>query len=553
MKAMKRCIAVVLSLLIFTTSVNISEAAGTYDNENYIWKADEAEIVAGYYGLDKEEVDVLSNDAIDGGYEYVLLAPHANGTEGKKNLVAVDYLDKIIYAKALHTEGLSWLPYTAVLSAEGEVIEEITITTGTCYYKEEEYDASAAFIYDGSSYSVEVTYQLDVNVTLEEQNRVLQIPVILTQTATNLEKNLKGVSSDLNSLGEMMPALKELLTFEFPMVESVTSGNAALEFETTIEQGQVYKTEPALDPEEDADVIYAIEALYREYTDNEGLILYGFSEEYRKLGGKNILSFTFENGTKILEESKTLYEYVSILKDSKRLRSVWSDLYTEDPALYNRLRNLQKVLRNLAGTGSNELEELQREENWLILKEDVQKQIFTESYIEEDFKALEVAVYALRNHKTKEYTVTSEVLTASKMAIRCDITIYDISVSMNAAAASGELEDSEVYQLESYGTVIRLLKGATEEEIQQKIAETGIETMSLEAWNRLNSEYQINAVNYNRKEKGIPRKLTSDVECIISYSPKFYKVKTNFRGSTKLPYGFQFQLPVSENPEISYD
>ncbi len=544
MKAMKRCIAVVLSLLIFTTSVNISKAAGAYDNENYIWKANEAEIVAGYYGLD-EEVDILTNDAIDGGYEYVLLAPYANGTEGKKDLVVIDYLEKRIYAKALYTKGLSWLPTTAVLSAEGEVIEEITLKTGACYYKEEEYDASEAFIYDGFSYSVEVTYQLDVNVTLEEQHRVLQIPAILTQTAINLEKNLEGVYLDLKSLGDMIPALNRLLTFEFHTVESVTSGNAASVLET--------KTEPALDPKEDADVISAIETLYREYTDNKGLILYHISEEYRNLGGKKILSFTFENGARILDESTALYECISILKDSKRLRSVWSDLYTEDPKLYSSLRDLQKVLRNLAGTGSNELKELQTQENWRILKEDVKTQIFAESYTEEDFKALEVAVYALRNHKTKEYSVTSEVLTASKMGIRCDITIYDISVSMNAAAASGEMEDSEVYQLESYGTVIRLLKGATEEEIQQAIAETGIETMSLDAWNSLNSEYQINAVNYNRKEIGIPRKLTGNVECIISYSPKFYKVKTNFRGSTKLPYGFQFQLPVSENPDISYD
>lgn len=545
MKAMKRCIAVVLSLLIFTTSVNISKAAGAYDNENYIWKADEAEIVAGYYGLDEEEVDILTNDAVNGGYEYVLLAPYANGTQGKKDLVVIDYLEKRIYAKALYTEGLSWLPTKAVLSTEGEVIEEITLKTGACYYKEEEYDASEAFIYNGSSYSVEVTYQLDVSVTLEEQNRVLQIPAILTQTAINLEKNLEGVYSDLKSLGDMMPALNRLLTFEFQTVESVTSGNAALVSEA--------KTEPALDPKEDADVIHAIETLYQEYTDNKGLILCHISEEYRNLGGKNILSFTFENGARILEESTALYECISILKDSKRLRSVWSDLYTEDPKLYSSLRDLQKVLRNLAGTGSNELKELQKEENWSILKEDVKTQIFAESYTEEDFKVLEVAVYALRNHKTKEYSVTSDRLTASKMGIRCDITIYDISVSMNAAAASGEMEDSEVYQLESYGTVIRLLKGATEEEIQQAIAETGIETMSLEAWNSLNSEYQINAVNYNRKETGIPRKLTGNVECVISYSPKFYKVKTNFRGSTKLPYGFQFQLPVSENPEISYD
>lgn len=548
MKAWKCCLALVLSLMIFTTSVNISEAAGTYDIENFIWKADEAEIVAEFYGLDKKEIDVLKNNAINGGREYTLFAPYDNGTGGKRDLIAVDYLNKKVYAKALYTEGLAWLPTTAVLSAEGEEKETIVLTAGVCYYNEVEYYASEAFTYDGYSYTVEVNYQLYVEVAPTEQIRILQIPVVLTQTAVNLETNLEGVCSELENLGDMIPALNELLAFEFPVEEIV-------ENKETGEKEKIESTEPAFDPEEDADIIETIETLYQEYTENEGLILYNLSEEYRRLGGKNILAYTFSKGAQIQQESAALYEKVSILKDSTRLRNVCKELYTEAPDLYAQLKNLQRTLRNLRGSAadSSELEGLRDTANWTILDENIKAQIFAESYTEEDFAALESAVYALRNYEPEVPEMKTETLVAAEIRVGCDITMYDISVSMNAMAVSGVLEDSGVYELEVFGTTITLLEGATADEIKTAIEQTGIESMALSAWNSVNSIYEIDTRYYNRKESGIPTTLYDNAACEISYSPKFYKVKTNFRGNAELPFGFQFELPVSSDEEISYE
>ena len=223
MKVWKRCLAALLSFMVFTTSVNISEAAGIYDPKNYIWTATDAEIVAEHYGLESRETDVLYSKAVNRGYSYILYAPYNNGTKGKKDLIGVDYVNKIVYAKALHTAGCSWLPVSAVLSAEGVEKEVITLATGTCYYDDVEYNASQAFTYDGNSYSVSVKYQLHVNISADEQTRILQIPIILAQTAKNLEKDFVNMRTDLKNLGNMIPAMSKLLAMEFEKEETTVN------------------------------------------------------------------------------------------------------------------------------------------------------------------------------------------------------------------------------------------------------------------------------------------------------------------------------------------
>ena len=223
MKVWKRCMAAVLSFVIFFTNCNISIAAGTYDAEDHIWTGSKAEIVADYYGLDSREKDILQNKSIDRGYEHILFTPYDNETKGKKNMVAVDYVNKKIYAKAKYTGGCSWLPETAVLSAEGEEVETLTLTQVTCFYDGVEYSASQAFTYNGNSYKVEVRYKLYVEVSQEEQTRLLEIPMILAQTSRNLETNLIGLRMDAGKLGEMTPAFAELLTLELPKKAEITS------------------------------------------------------------------------------------------------------------------------------------------------------------------------------------------------------------------------------------------------------------------------------------------------------------------------------------------
>lgn len=576
MKVWKRCMAAVLSFVIFFTNCNISIAAGTYDAEDHIWTGSKAEIVADYYGLDSREKDILQNKSIDRGYEHILFTPYDNETKGKKNMVAVDYVNKKIYAKAKYTGGCSWLPETAVLSAEGEEVETLTLTQVTCFYDGVEYSASQAFTYNGNSYKVEVRYKLYVEVSQEEQTRLLEIPMILAQTSRNLETNLIGLRMDAGKLGEMTPALAELLTLELPKkAETETSQTAvtdAGETEVTPEEGVEAESEeaagqqqtlpkepeivmePAFDPVEQAAEIQAIKALRDQYQANNALTIYKLSDEYRT-SGKGILEFTFEKGARILQESEELYGYVVTLKESSRLKQVCRELYNLNPELYDQLRYLQVILKGLVGTTNKpgELTGLQDADNWKILGDDVKARIFADSYSKEDFEALESMMYGLKNSKMEMPVIESETLVATEVGASCKITTCQVNVTLKAETTSGELEDGELYELEPFTTTLTLLEGTEKEALTKAIEKNGIEKNALSAWNAINSHYMINTANYNREENGLPDKLAGDLEYVISYIPKYYQVKTNFRGNDSLPYGYLMELPASTDEEISYE
>lgn len=583
MKVWKRCLAVVLSFIIYISSVNFSEAAGTYDSKNYIWKATVSEVLADYYELDKKATDVLFNNAINQGYRYILFAPYANGTKGKKDLITVDYVNKKVYAKTYNADGYSWMPIQAVLSADGEVVETLGLVAGTYYYRESEYNASQAFTYEGNKYTVEVIYQLAVDIAVEEQTRLLQIPGIMAQTADNLANQLKGLRLDMKNLGEMTPYLYELISLQLPKEEIVTktvsetNESQDLENESLQSEGLEQKNlesegfseplkekiaeetlityEAALDSENDAELIKVIEELYTEYVQNNGLQLYLWSEEYRN-NTKNVLSYAETHGAKIKDSSAEIYEYADILKSSNRLRTVIKELEELNPESYSRLQYLQSTLTSLIGTTRRPgpLRVLKEESNWKILDETVKSSIFKNSYLDEDYTKLESAVYALRNTTVTMPDISNETVVAANVGITCEIEIFDINISVSAVVVSGELETQMLTALETYNKTITLLKDTSAEEVKAAIKECGIENTALNAWNSLNNEYLINTGYYDREESEISGNLNSDIEEYqITFVPKTYQIETNFAGNMELPFGYKLELPVSTDEEISYD
>lgn len=558
MKRWKRCLSAFLAFTIISTSTSISNAAGLLDKDHKTWIATEAEVVAEAYGLGEKETDVLFSDAINQGYEYILSIPRDNNGNKKRDLVAVDYLEKKVYAKNYAAGGYTWLPVKVVLSAEGEVKEEITLTTGTCYYNNIEYNASQAFTYEGNSYRAEVVYQLTVQTDAAEQARILNIPVVLAKTARTMESGLKAIRSDAQKLGEMSPYLVKLLDLKFQkeiVTETISASNDQNAAETVAEQTIQVVEEPALDPTEHAEEIAAIQALCNEYTANEGLILYKLATGYVE-DGSNILSFAFEKGAEIQSQSAAMYDYVEVLKNSSQIKKIIRDLYSVDQEMYQGLRYLQNITKNMIGTAKKPgpLSLLNISENWSILNEEVKKSIFASNYSTEAFAQLENAVYALRNEEITAPTVGSEEIVAAEYSVYEDVQIYEITVSVHGMAASCELEDKNVYQLESATETIKLLKGTSEKDVKNAIEALGLEQRMLDTWNNQNANYDINTGNYVRTESEISGSLNQDIlDYTISYVPKYYKLKTDFRGTEEVPYGFTFMLPKSEDEEISFD
>lgn len=568
MKVWKRCLAAVLSFIIFCISVNFSEAAGTFDDRLWIWKSTDAEIVAEFYGLDDKESAALLNDAVKGGNNYLLSAPYSNETAGKRNLLAVDYLKRIVYADVINTKGCTWMPVNADIVVDGEVKESITLTAGTCYFDENEYSASQAFTYDGNKYTVEVTYELNINISAEEQNRLLKIPYVFAQTAKNMEKNLRTSRFTLQQVGEMVPYLMQLLEVEFEVQEMVavstveennSTENLDITSETensTVTRTLITKQEPALDPTENAEEIAAIKALNEEYSaNNHSLEMYLLAEEYAATSYQS-LAFAMEKGETVRDKSVALYEHVEVLRSSSRLKSVINKLSTENVELYSHLQYLQTNLKKLVGTTRNPgpLAILKDKDNWSILDKDLQASVFENGYSDEDFAAAEIAAYALRNTDVEIHSVSSENVSAAKRIVSCDITTYDVTVTMSGEVLSGEVNDYSRIAMEPTTMTFTLLEGATQEEVATAIKESGIEKNTLAAWNAINEEYQITTVNYDRAESELSGELYNDInDYEIVYTPKEYKVESNFLSGSTFGYGSKLEFPVSTDEEISYE
>lgn len=547
MKEWKRCMAAVLSFVIFMTSVNFSEAAGKFDQKYHIWTACEGEILTEYYELGAKATELMQNKAVRAGNRYTLFTPYDNETKGKKDLIAVDYINRTIYAKSLISGGHTWMPVTAVVSG-ADTEEQIILNSGIYRYDNNEYNASGAFTYSENSYKVTINYQLSMTIAAEEQSRILEIPVVLAQTAKNMETSFKGCYSYLKRLSDMVPFLERLLTMELEKTEMVLQ-------EETGERAPVITKEPALDPEAHADEIKMIRNLVSDYETNQGLKLYQLNEDYRKTSGAQIISYTKAHGKEILEESQKLYEAAQLLKDSQRIGVILQKLQTEDPDLYAELKYFKTTLSSLLGTAYRPggLRELQKEANWTILDESVSARIFETTYTESDFAALENIVAGLAGKSYSVPQIQGETIPAAEMTASCEITTHSLQVTLKASAVTDQVEDDTVLELAPYETTLILLERTTEQEITEALEKCGIEAKALSEWNAQSSNYQINTGNYERKETKLPKELLKDESIEITYTPKYYKVDTDYRENLKVPYGYQMEFPVSKEEEISYE
>lgn len=552
MKIWKRCLSALLALIMLFTSANVGFAAGRLDGETNIWSATAADIVAEHYGLTSNAkiAAVLSNGAIRSGAEYAVAAPHVNGTEGKQDLIAVDYRNKAFYVKSYETEGYLWIPTAAVLLAEGEEKETFNLTESVCYYNNVEYYATEAFTYDGKHYTIEVTYELAVSIDAAEQQRIMEIPAYLAQTAKNIEKTLSGMWYDLYTFNGMVPALYSLLSLSLPADEA--AGKEA---------------EPFFDKTAHAAEIAAIEALYAECMKAETppqLEMFLVCDESLKTSDSGLV-YAMEEGEKVKNTAAALYEKLEVLAKSQRLNSLTSRFKAYDAAqgtsLSIELKNLYRYLDRFVGTAGKDgsLELLKDEANWAILDPAVQESIFKEDYDPQDFAALESAVSGLRNVNYTVPEAQDEVITAVQVTIPCEIITHDVTVSLSAQVVADDgVNTKEKKKLDFPAETIRVLDGTELDELEDIVDELGIETTAREKWNAISDAYQIGSGYYDiRPTLSSDGPLHADAEYTIEYFPKEYTVTkkgdNGFSGTEQLPFGYRLSLPEYSGKDGWYD
>lgn len=523
----------ILAAVIGCTSSAIVYASGTAAQPN-IWKSTAVAVMAEHYGLSSSETAVLQSGAVKAGAEYTAAMPYANGTT-EADLAVVDYQTKTVYVKAYGADGYTWEPSKAVLTAEGEEKEQISLTAGAVSYEDEQYDASGVFTYDGHSYTVTVTYELNVSIDRAEQERILSAPQILTQSVKCLEQNLKGSNINLSGLQEAVPYLNTLLYEQFPTEDGGTTA--------------------AFDSAKDADVIWAIRRMNTRCKDGKELGLYTLSESYKN-SGSGRLSFAMEHGREVIDAAEEIKADLQTLRNSSSLATAISKVQKSNPELYSHVRSVPGILRSLAGTEKNPgtVVKLTDPDNWKILDESVRSQILKEDYDNVSLAKLEAAVYALRNKTLTVPQVDTESFCAGKAEVSCAVQLYDVTVTFTAQTVTGAVGDSSLQELTPKTETFTLPAGLTGEEVQAALRDTGEEQAVLKQWNSLDDSYLINVSNYERTESTLSGTLSGDIgDYTIRYVPRQYKVKTNFAGNMTVPYGYRLEFPANEDSETDYD
>jgi len=555
MKMWKRCLAAVLFLTILWTSSGIAEAAGTYNQETGLLTVNTAELLTEYYNIEKKEANVILNGAVNQGAVYEMRLPYDNTGDEASDLFVVDFRNRVIYADEYVSNGHIWYPVTAVLRVGEEIKEEIALSAVPGTYKGLTYDTSAAFAYEGSSYTVDVTYKTTVDIPEEEQTRILRIPNIMATTSYTLVYGLKALNDEAVKLKQIAEQVPTLLSYVFE-VEKTEKIQVEQEDGTFIEEEQtVIVQEPAFDSEADAEVIAALQTFYNECKDNNGLILYHLSEAYKDVYNRP-MSFTLEKGAEVKEQAKITYDYMSVMYASKTLKTAISRLQDCDKELYNEFKNFRTLLKSLLGTTRNKkpVGIVSDDASWPLLDETVRGSIFAENYEQETFDALESGVYALRNSEPEVPAIAQTTFTLAEKTLTRDITFYKVDVTVKGEVTDPEAKDITMVPMEPRTASVTLLEGATEEEIRQAIIDTGVEAAAVDAWNALSDEYSIQPGNYTRVEAAVTGGLYSDIpDYEITYTPRQYEVKTDFSGSGAYPYGYRYELPVSEIDEIEYE
>lgn len=524
MKAWKRCIAALLALIMMVTSTNFGFAAGTIDGETGVWSATAAEVVMEHYGFasDRSLEAIFANAAVDAGFEYTAEIPYANGTEGKQDLVVVDYLNKVIYARSFESNGVRWIPTEAVLMAEGEVKETFALTESVSYYNNEEFFASEAFSYDGKSYTVEVTYDLPLHIDLEEQQRILDIPALLAQAVKNTNTTLARIRSDLDLLGREIPTLHRMLAMYLPA-----------------EEGE--EAEPFFDAEKHAAEIDTIIALFAEYvknTEDPQLDMLTISVEswYSELNG---LMYAMEHGATVRDTASALQEKLLVLNESQRLQSLLSQMKKIDVGMHASLKAFYRYTNRLMSP----LEELQDDESWKILDEAVQEQIFKDEYNVTDLDELSSVALSTKGYIAP--AAVDENLVAAKTTVSCEIVTHDVVITVNAWVVGSGIGNSELKKLnDEYSYTVRMLDGVTQQEVDAAVRATGIEDVARQSWNETNGSYKIGEGGYRRTRSMLDDVLKSDFNYDITYEPNYYDVETNYGVEMKVPFGYLLELPV---------
>ena len=539
----KRLLALVLALIMaMSTLTECLAATGTGGSASGAPNTSLGALLAEKYAdklTDGEKALLRSGYlAADKSYTYT---PPAADNSGK--LVEVNPDEKTVTAKTYTDSGFTWIPVKAEIMADGAVQNTVTLTKNGSVY------TGSFKSYTGLSYSVAVTYRMQVTEDTAAMNKLLGAGAVLSGAADALKSTAKGASS-----------LESLLKQELNVNLEYASYNPA---EINLSKHPFYEVIAKLNPQDGGGLPLNPSNPTRKAivcTEQEGQLLKQLTDDVKADGkteaGK--LAGTYVTGEAV-QNAATLWT-----ADGAALTAATKNAYDQTLAMYK--------MQSMAGFFNDSL--------WSTLesvlngiKADLEKgKSFGWSGLDGLIKTgltpaessqLDALVNGLGAAQGATTTLTA--LTADETVVTAGVEQATVNMVVEATVYPKNATETTALQDTGAGHTLRLAANTTEAAAKTQLDAQPWEKTILNSWNATDGtgfSYDLDTTHYVRTAVfepavgagGLQKGVTYTYR--VTYTPKTYTVTAAGCDDIKAgPYGYGYtlELPKLADENQVYD
>ena len=477
----KRSLSMVLSLLMVFSTMNIGMWLGVSAGDQGLDVTD-GKIVADNYELTEAEKNLIGSGYLAGN-THTFVVPNADD-----DLIEVNIENKGIKADTYTNNGYTWTPVSADIVVNGETKETVTLTNGEGTYE-----------FDGDAFSVDVKYEMYVDVDEETQKELFAAPATLKSLMENMEI-LSGANLSLVIAAIQTPEFVQLLDgYTFP----VLGGTGTVGFQ-----------DPAKSNIEDWQVQIAANG-------NDQTDLVKFVEEYKAAASK--VAYVSENAAAIKDELEVVKAQIeSVLADgvfkNVEIYKSYADLGILTPEIIANLDKFINALELLSASMNAWLKVVNPSDKMSASEYNGEKDIFKDAWttveIKDDLNIVQLVKLDVLVEKVEEITPAPAVknpLLADTTVIRYNMSMYDVTVKV----VLEKVTSNNVVIYDTKTGSVTLAENATADDIKAAVEQIALESGALTAWAEI-----YDAEHYVRSETDLPDALLSDTDYVITYSPK---------------------------------
>ena len=522
----KRALAMLLALAMMLpmfTSLSMFGVVAIGD-EDYTTKTN-GQVVAENYDLTEAEKALLESGYLIGAtHDYEV--PNASD-----DLISVDIERKTITMKNFKgSDGSKWKPVSADIVVGNNVIESIKVNGNVVSYET-----------DSSAFAVKVKYEFEDSINESVQELLLNAADILKSDMDNLD-------ALLDPAGDIQKALDKFASISMtslpadglnpgidgkPLFQVLLSG-----YKTVISIAGFETTVTLSFSESSGDKDAALKVWEQLEANGGKLNLAVIADEYAAAQSK--VKFLVDNAERIMNEAANTAAYMLALSSENAVLSNLSTL-SPDGLVKDTFKDYLNSMTALAGNKylDGALDAYATADAWKILSKNPIKAGLTDI----NYAVLDVLVANLGDDLKGPACKIYNPLVIDSTVIQYNMSMYNVTVKV----ALNTLVNNEITRYGEKSLVLTFAEGATEAEILAAIKDSGIEADALAAWGDVFVDGK-----YNRAASNLPGALNNDVEYLISYNPKSYKV--NFLGeAVEYQYGYQLYLPTHAVASQAYD